>query len=205
MLVAYLNGRRALLVLDNFEHVLGAAPLRLGALGGRAGCDVPDHEPRAARHLGGAGVPRPRAPGARRCSSGRDRAAPADRGDPALRRPRTPRAADFELSESNADRLLSSASVWTACRSRSSSRRHGSSCSRRPRFSSALLGGSASEGSGRRRCPGATPDVASRDRVELRPADGGGAGALHEPRRLRRRLHARSCRCCRRERRARCR
>ena len=45
------------------------------------------------------------------------------------------------------------------------------------------------EGGAGRRPARAPPDAARRDRLELRPADAGRAGALHEPRRVRRRVH----------------
>ena len=57
VLLAYLRDRRALLVLDNFEQLAAAAPLLTRAARGRTRLDAPRHEPRAARHPRGAGLP----------------------------------------------------------------------------------------------------------------------------------------------------
>ncbi len=100
-------------------------------------------------------------------------------------------------------RSPSSACASTGCRSRSSSRRADQAALAAARSSS----GSAADSSCSKAVPGAgVPDAASdapqRDRLELRPPRGRGAGALHQPRRLRRRLHARRCRGRRRRPRA---
>ena len=98
----HLRGRRALLVLDNFEHVLAAAPLSPSCCG-RAGRDAPRHQPRAARHPGGAGSTRcprssfPTLVRPRQVGGSRD-----GRGRAAVRRARAARRAEFELTEPNA-------------------------------------------------------------------------------------------------------
>ncbi len=144
-LTAYLRDRRALLVLDNFEQLVAAAPLLAELLTAARPADAPRHEPLAARpprgaDLLGAGarasrsVPDTTAGQARResrqfgCSS----SAPATRGPTSSSPRRTP------------TRWPSSADAWTGCRSRSSSQPRGSSCSPRVQSSSVSAAGSTS-------------------------------------------------------------
>ncbi len=51
-----LRGRRMLIVLDNFEQIVDAAPTLVAALHARAGCRLPRHEPDRAAHPRGTGL-----------------------------------------------------------------------------------------------------------------------------------------------------
>jgi AAA domain len=66
-LVSQLRGRQLLLVLDNFEHLLAAAPDRNAAAAGNQRRTDPGQQPFAAADLRGAGMPGPAAacPGGR--------------------------------------------------------------------------------------------------------------------------------------------
>ena len=168
-ILSRLRNQRVLLVLDNCEHVLGtvAGLCQRIARGGARAAD-PRHEPRTAR-------------GSRARSHGPSRVS----GSPARAR----RAADSLAAESM--QLLAgsggggaagvrpvrpggracrrrSAAGWTACRSRSSWPRRGCAASRSRPSSSGSKGTWTSRRS-RRRHPGAPPDDARRDRLELRP------------------------------------
>ena len=187
-------------MLDNFEQVLEAAPMLAELLAGAPG--LRSSSPAARRSTsprsGSTRCPRSSFPtglarsrstvsgGQRRygCSS----TAHASRGPTSSSPSETP------------TRSPSSASVWTGCRSRSSSPPRGSSCSRRATILERL--------GGRLELLKAAPGAGLPDRHRtLRAAiewsydllARGGAGAVHEPRRLRRRLHARRCRRRRRQ------
>ena len=91
-------------MLDNFEHVLAAAPLVAKLVAGAPGVTLLDHEPGAARHLRGARVPRHRAPGTRPASSrsGR-RSSGGSRRYGSSSIAHVPRGPTSQLSESNAN------------------------------------------------------------------------------------------------------
>ena len=116
-----------------------------GAGGGCARADAPRHEPRGARHLRGDGLPRRGAGASRLVSSHAGGPSPAGGGGAAVRgsRARTP-GTTSSSPRPTPTRSPSSAGAWTGCRSHSSSRPRGSSCSRRPRSSCASPGAASS-------------------------------------------------------------
>ena len=97
-----LRARRLLLVLDNFEQVLEAAPVLAKLLAGARRCSSssPAEPPRPPR---GAHLHRAAAPARRRVPSPSARRAPGDGGDPAVRRPCSEARDDFELTDENAE------------------------------------------------------------------------------------------------------
>ena len=113
-----------LLVLDNFEQVLAAAPVRRRAAGGCPGPDAPGHQPRAARRARRAGfavpplaLPDARPATMRRLSDGPGRALFVERARRV--RPTSP------SPTTNAARSPRSARAWTACRWRRAGGRAG--------------------------------------------------------------------------------
>ena len=93
VLVASLRGRRALLVLDNFEQVLAAAPMLTELLAGAPGLTLLVTSRAPLDALRRADLPRPGAPASRPVSPARGRPSPADGGGTAVRRSRTRRTA----------------------------------------------------------------------------------------------------------------
>ena len=189
-LLEHLRDRQALLLLDNFEHVLDAASLLRELLAGapgvkllvtsRAPLGVPRNGCTRCRRSScriGRSVPRLRS-SARSRRSGCSSIEPVRRGPTSSSPRRTP------------SRWSSSAFASMVCRWRSSSPRHDAIFFRPARCSSARLEARASAGdTGLRPCR-APVDAPRGDRVELRPPATGRAAALHEPCRLRCRVHA---------------
>ena len=184
-----LAGKRLLLVLDNFEQVLDAAPFVGELLASSpalecwppAGCRCAAGRARVPGAAAGAAAPytRPRrrsSASTKRCgssSSGRKRSGPTSRS-----RRRTPR------------RWRRSAGGWTGCRWPSSWRRRGYGSS--PQRAAGAAGEAAAAAHGRAsRRPGPAADAARRDRLEPRPALLGRADPLPAAGGLRRRGRAR--------------
>ena len=128
-----LKDKRALLVLDNFEHLLEAAPLVLKLLtrrralrrSSRGGKCCTSTASRVLRAAAGAAGPRR----AVRFAPDEER---GDRCSCSAHRRSTPRSSLRRTTRRPSPR---SATGWTGCRWRSSWRRRGSSCSRRGRCS----------------------------------------------------------------------
>ena len=154
------RGKQLLLLLDNFEHLLEAAPAVSAVLGASSGVSRARHEPCAAassRRAASTGSSRSRRATPRRSSS----SGPARSGASSRRTPPSRR----------------SAAASTASRSRSSSPPRGRSSSPRAAPRAPRLGAAAPDGRRARRA-GAPAHAARDDRVELRPARLRRAGAL---------------------------
>ena len=173
----FLAAKQLLLVLDNFEHLLGGRAVRRASCSGVPARHGAGDQPRAARAAGRAALPvpplrcrrsarTPRLPTPSRCSCERARA-----HDP-----------EFDLSDGNAPRSPRSAAASTGCRWRSSWR---------PRAAALLSPGEIAE-----RLDGRSARWARRARRARAPADAARDDRL-EPRAARRRRAGRASRASR--------
>ena len=183
---------RALLVLDNFEHLPEAAPAFGDAAAGLPGAEGAGDQPGGAARARRAGVPRPtaRAAGPRRSAN-----ADAALGVAAVRlfvaraRRRCSRSSPSAPTMQRPSATICAPAGRPAAGARTRRRARGAPAARgapgppRPRVAAADRRGA--------RPARAPAHDARRDRLELRPAHPRGAGPLPPPRRLRRRLDPR--------------
>ena len=172
-LAGFLRGKELLLLLDNFEHLLDAAPAVSAAPRGLGRSPRARHEPVAAARVGRAGVPA-RAARGERCGGALRRAGSRGR---ARARARLHRRGDLPPPRRP--------SAGGRARRRADEAPRSRAAPRAPR-----LGSPAADGRRARR-PRAPAHAARHDRVELRPARRGEQGALRAALGLRGQLPAR--------------
>ena len=184
--------KRLLLVLDNFEHLVEAAPRARRPARGCAAAEAARHEPHPAAPLGGARVP---GAAARRCPTRRicPTIASLSQYEAVALFIERARAVKADFAADERERARGRRDLRPPRRAPARDRARG-----RPR-EAALAAGAARPARAAPRPPHRRParparapaDAPRDDRLELRPARPGRADALRAPRRLRRRLHAR--------------